>query len=152
MMKIYTELIWSSTIKNQFQLDGYPSSPIVSCSMIEIPKNTGRKSEVQVTSLFYKNNLLNQSLYNIGNVPSPLCPYCQTEEETSDHLIFRCAFVDERLRSNAKTAYRSALKLCENENEPDIYIGLLNASRNENFIKCCIDIVHCLSIKVLVEF
>ena len=152
IMKVYTELLWSSSMKTQFQLDGYPSSPIVSCDMINIPRNCRRETEVQVTSLFYKNNLLNQSLYNIGNVPSPLCPYCQNEEETSDHLLFRCVFVEEQLRLNAKEAYRNALKLSENDDEPDIYIGLLNASRSDSFIKCCIDIVHCLSMKVQIEF
>ena len=152
MMKKYTEILWSSTMKNQFQLDGYPSPPIASCEMLQIPRNTTRETEVQVTSLFYKNNLLNQSLYNIGNVPSPLCSYCQLEEETSDHLLFRCAFVEEQLKLDAKAAYKSALNLCENDAEPDIYIGLLNASRSDKFIKCCTDIVRCLNIKVLVDF
>ena len=152
MMKKYTEILWSSTMKNQFQLDGYPSPPIASCEMLQIPRNTTRETEVQVTSLFYKNNLLNQSLYNIGNVPSPLCSYCQLEEETSDHLLFRCAFVEEQLRLDAKAAYKSALNLCENDAEPDIYIGLLNACRSDKFIKCCTDIVRCLNIKVLVDF
>ena len=152
MMKLYTESLWSTSMKYQFQLEGYPTSPLINCDPIPIPPNTPRQTEVQVTSLFYKNNTLNQCLYNLSKAASPMCPYCEAEEETSSHLIFRCQFVDESLRLNAKAAYRSALKLEETEEEPEDYIGLLSASKNVNFIKSCIEIVHCLNIKVLIDF
>ena len=152
MMKLYTELLWTSTMKTQFQLEGYPTPPSITCDPIPIPPNTPRQTEVQVTSLFYKNNTLNQCLYNLDKTPSPLCPYCKTEEETASHLLFRCLFVDERLRKDAKSAYKSALKLGENDAEPDDYIGLLSASKNDNFIKSCIEVVRCLKIKVLIDF
>ena len=152
MMKSFTELVWSSSIKNQFQMEGYPSIPTVNCEPIPIPRNTNRETEVKLISLFYKNNLLNQSLYNISRAPSPMCSFCQDEEETADHLLFRCRTVDTQLRTNARTAYRSALKLQKKDTEPDIYIGLLCACKNDIFVKSCIDIVKTLDISVLIDF
>ena len=152
MMKSYTELVWSSSMKNQFQIEGYSSPPTVSCEPIPIPRNTNRETEVKLISLYYKNNLLNQSLYNIDRAPSPMCSFCQEEEETADHLLFRCSSVDTQLRSNARKAYRSALKLVEKDAEPDIYIGLLSACKSDLFVKSCIDIVKTLDIRVLIDF
>ena len=148
MIQKYTEAIWSLSSQNKFQLQGYPSKPTINCNPIAIPKNTPRETEVKVISLFYKNNLLNQSLWNIDRAPSPLCPYCQREEETSDHLLFRCQFVEEGLRLQIKDAYQSALKLCDFDIEPEYYISLLSVCKSHKFIKACIDIVNCLDIKV----
>ena len=152
MMKTYTEILWLSTLKIQFQMDGYPIPPTVKCEQIPIPRNISREKEVQVISLFYKNNLLNQSLYNIDRAASPLCTYCHAEEETADHLLFRCSHVDEQRRLNAKSLYRKALNLSESDPEPDVYIGLLCACKNINFINSCIDIVNKLDMKVHVDF
>ena len=92
MMKRYTEsMLWASSLKNQFQIDGYQLSPTPSCEMIPLPQNTSRIHEVQFMSLLYKNNLLNQSLYNLSKVPSPMCSYCNQEEETADHLLLHAA-------------------------------------------------------------
>ena len=152
MMKTYTEnMLWASALKNQFQLDGYHLSPKPSCNNIPIPKNTTRKSEVQLMSLLYKNNLLNQSLYNISKVPSPLCTYCHLEEETAEHLLFKCTFVEEQLRTNAESSYRHALNLAENEDLPDSYIGLLCACKDAPFVKTCIAIIEKLDIRVTFE-
>ena len=92
-------------------------------------------------ALCYKNNLLNQSLYSIGRKASPLCRYCSVEEETSHHLLFYCGFVDENLRQSAHRTYRLAIKLQEEEPEPDSFIGLLDAIKNCEFVKACIDII-----------
>ena len=148
MMTKYTEELWSSSNKIIFQLEGYPSAPILNSKPIPIPRNTPRETEVQLISLFYKNNLLNQSLYKIDRVPSPKCPYCLQEEETADHLLFRCPYVNVQLRNNAIDAYESALKETDTEVKSDAFIGLLSACKSEKFIKCCIDIVKCLNIKV----
>lgn len=152
MMKHYIEnVLWTSSLKNQFQLDGYPSPPIPSCEQIPFPRHTTRDKEVQLMSLLYKNNLLNQSLYNINRVPSPLCPYCSLEEETADHLLFRCNYVEEELKLRAKNTYRLALNLAEGEAEPDSYTGLLSACKNSQFISACIDILYCVNVKVTFE-
>ena len=149
MIKQYTgTVLWASSLSNQFQLNGYHSSPSPSCYPISIPKETPRKAEVQLVSLFYKNNLLNQSLYNIGQVASPLCRYCHLEEETPSHLIFNCNHIDANIRNAAYINYRKALNLNDEDPEPDSYIGLLNAIRNESFIKSCIDIVRLLNFEV----
>ena len=107
MMKKYTEdVLWFSTLKIQFQLDGYPSSPMPSCDIIPFSFNTPREKEVQYMSLIYKNNLLNQFLYNLGRVPSPLCSYCFMEEETAEHLLFKCSYIKDELKLNVTSKYQ----------------------------------------------
>ena len=54
MMKQYTEkVLWVASIRNQFQIDGYQTSPNPSCDLIPIPPGTPRKAEVQLLSLLY---------------------------------------------------------------------------------------------------
>jgi hypothetical protein len=152
MMKKYTEtVLWATSIRNQFQLDGYPTVPNTSCDLIPMPSGTPRKAEVQLVSLLYKNNLLHQSLYNIGRNPSPLCRFCKEEEETAEHLLFNCSHVDQHLRRSAYLNYRLALHLSDTDPDPDCYIGLLNASRNCDFIKSCLDIVNLLNFDVTID-
>ena len=152
MMKQYTEkVLWAASIRNQFQIDGYQTSPNPSCDLIPIPPGTPRKAEVQLLSLLYKNNLLNQSLYNIGRSPSPLCRFCNQEEEIAEHILFNCSSVDQELRSSAHSKYRQSLKLKENEQEPIFYIGCLDAIRNIDFVKSCLMIVTTLDIDVTVD-
>ena len=149
MMQLYIEReLWGSSLKYQFQSDGYQVSPTPSCDLLPLPNNTTRKQEVQFMSLLYKNNLLNQSLWNLSKVPSPLCPHCNQEEETADHLLFSCNGVEEQLRTEAKHTYRMALKLSNGDMEPEPYIGILNATRDINFVKCCLAIVRELDIRV----
>ena len=152
MMKQYTEtVLWSASIRNQFQVDGYPIAPSPRCDIIPIPPETPRKTEVQLLSLLYKNNLLHQSLYNIGRTPSPLCRFCNIEVETAEHLLFYCSYVDQHLRSSAHNNYRLALRLNDGEPEPIFYIGLLNAIRNSDFLKSCLNIVTVLNFEVTVD-
>ena len=149
MIQHYTEdILWKPSVIHQFQLEGYALSPTPVCNMIPVPNNTTREMEVQLLSLFYKNNLLNQSLYNIDRAPSPNCSKCENEEETADHLLFRCDLVNENLRQNAKDSYRNALKLGDGDAEPEVFIGLLDASRSANFIKSCVEIVRQSDIKI----
>ena len=152
MMKRFTEtVLWAASVRNQFQIDGYQEAPQPSCDIIPVPINTPRKREVQLMALLYKNNILNQSLYNISKVPSPLCSFCGLVEETPDHLLFNCSFVDEQLRHCAKSNYRLALNLSASEEEPDPYIGLLTASRDKSFISSCLDIVNILDFRVTID-
>ena len=113
--------------------------------------STPRKTEVQLISLAYKNNLLKQSLYNIGRSPSPKCRFCNKEEETAEHLLFNCSHVDAHLRSTAYNNYRQSLQLNETDPEPIFYIGYLIAIRNVEFVKACICIVTALDIDVSVD-
>ena len=152
MMKHYTEkVLWAPSIRNQFQLDGYHTSPNPCCDLIPIPPGTPRKSEVQLLSLLYKNNLLNQSLYNIGRRPSPVCRFCNQDEETAEHLLFNCRSVDQQHKTTARSTYRLALQLNDDEPEPTFYIGCLNAIRNSEFVKSCLTIVTLLDFEVTVD-
>ena len=152
MVNIYIEnVLWISSPRNQFQLDGYQLPPKPSCNRIPIPRNTPRKQEVQLMALLYKNNVLNQCLYNLGKVPSPMCSFCQQEEETADHLLFRCGSVEEHRRQCVRRNYRLALHITDTDAEPDSYIGLLNASRNSSFIISVLDILSSLDFNVTVD-
>ena len=76
--------LWKPMIKTQFQIEGYATFPEPHCATLPIPPNTARENEVLLMSLFYKNNIMNGSLYKIGKVPSPLCSLCNQEEETAE--------------------------------------------------------------------
>ena len=152
MMKRYTDKeLWYFTLRNKFLLDGYPSAPAPSSDSLQVPHNTPRNHEVLLMSLFYKNNLLNNSLWNINKVPSPLCSACSEAEETAEHVLFQCRAVDEELRTNIAHTYRLANHLEEGEAAPESYIGLLNAIKNEQFLTLCLDVVISLNLRETVE-
>ena len=152
MMNLYTEsVLWKMTLKTQFQLEGYHNYPMPSCSKLPIPSSTNRITEVLVMSMLYKNNLLNSSLYRLGKVPSPLCSLCATEEQTADHILFRCSKVDEDLRQSAWTNYRLANDLSDGEDTAVDFIGLVNTSRDKNFIMSCMNIVSSIDLNVTIE-
>ena len=102
-------------------------------------------------SFLHKNNILNSSLYKLGKVPTPLCSLCATEEETADHILFRCPQVDENLRKDAATSYRLANNLGEGEHATADFVDLLNTSRNKNFVTSAINLVNSVDLKVTVE-
>ena len=147
MITSYTDsVLWLPKIQNQFQLDGYASAPIPTSGNIPIPRNTDRKTEVLLMSLFYKNNLLNQSLWNISKVPSPLCSACQLHEETAEHLLFNCASVEDRLKDNVLLHYRRVNNLQDGE-DLDSYVGILNARADEQFITSCLKVIRTLNLR-----
>ena len=57
LIKKYTEKIWSSSVKNEFNMDGFQHVPKPSYSRLPVPANTTRREEV---TLMYTNNLFNQ--------------------------------------------------------------------------------------------
>ena len=91
---------------------------------------------------------MNDSLYKLGKVPSPLCSLCGQEEETSDHILFRCSSVEENLRVRAIAAYELANA---DREEEDTYIGLLNASKNPEFVQACLDVINTVDLRVTIE-
>ena len=143
----YTDtVLWQETVKSQFQIDGYATSPTPSSVKTPIPKGTPRNTEVIVMSMFYKNNLLNQMLWNLSKVPSPLCSSCSLQEETPEHILFQCSSVNANLRSEAVSHYNRVNKISDiDEIEP--YIGLLNARKDDKFIITCINIVKSLNLR-----
>ena len=102
-------------------------------------------------SLFYKNNILNQALWNLGKVPSPLYSLCSQQEETAEHILFQCSAVDELLRSSAINHYRRVNSIEDGDDATDTYIGLLNACKDRFFIKACMDIIANLDLRMTVE-
>ena len=84
----------------------------------------------------YPNNLFNDFLWrHTYQVQSPLCQKCNIQEETPYHIILQC--------SNLANDARSILKkiLSEDEISQEDTITILNGSRQENFIKLCLEIL-----------
>ena len=152
MMNHYIETeLWKSALKTQFQIDGYYEYPKPSCATLPIAANTTREKEVLLMSLFYKNNISNSSLYKLGRVPSPLCSMCEREEDTPDHIIFRCPEVDAERRRDAATQYRLANNLEEREDIVADFIALLNTSRHKPFMDSCVEIINLINVRTSID-
>ena len=140
IMTKYIEHLWSKSIKNEYQLEGHSIIPNPSVKPLPIPKGISRNIEVLILSLFYENNLLNSFLYryNPDFFISPLCP-CTQEEQTANHLLFRCPLVNNQLRSqaykNLQLAVGKEVALIESQ------VILMNASRNPAFMNNVIEII-----------
>ena len=136
MMTRYTEKVWHSSIINEYSLEGYNNVPVPSCSPLPIPKDTTRKQEVLLMSLFYPNNLFNDNVYrHTYQAESPLCRKCSVQEETPCHIILQCSNLSE-------VAYRHLRKeIGEERCRYEDTTTLLNASRSQDFIKTCLDIL-----------
>ena len=142
--------LWKPMIKTQFQIEGYATFSEPRCTTIPIPPNTSRENEVLLMSLFYKNNIMNDSLYKIGKVPSPLCSLCHQEEETAEHIIFKCGAVNQDLHKEADKQYRLARNLDDNTNIQPDFIDLLNSSRNQPFIQSCMNIINSVKLRTTI--
>ena len=131
----YTELLWAESVRNEFQLEGQCILPNPRCSPIPLNSKMDRQSEVKLLSLFYENNLFNSFLYkhNIRGVLSPLC-VCGKEEQTAHHFLTRCELVKSELRNKTYAYLQNAALPEENS------IGLLNLSRNVDFLNLLIEI------------
>ena len=132
----YIEKIWESKIENEYTLDGHFHKPKPSCSPLLIPKNTTRKQEVLLMSLFYPNNLFNSHIYRYTyQAESPLCRKCERKEETPYHIILECTdLAEEARRLLAKT-------ISEEEIQINDTTTLLNGRNNPEFLKICLDIL-----------
>ena len=139
--------LWKPSLRSQFQMEGYANHPNPVCDPLPIPTNISRETEVLIMSLFYKNNLLNDSLYKIGKVASPLCSLCHQEEETASHIIFCCQAIDQDLHMEATSNYKKANKISVSESIDVDHIGLLNTSRYDPFIKSCIKIITSVKLR-----
>ena len=142
MVNKYIEnILWKPALITQFQMDGYTCAPTPSTNMLPIPTNTSRNIEILLMSLMYKNNLMNQFLWNLSRVESPLCHNCRKQSETPEHIIFHCEKINKELRSRVIHHYCKANRI-EEYHHIDSYIGILNASREEGFINGCVEIIQ----------
>lgn len=133
----YTELLWTSSVRNEFLCEGQRVIPRPSCSPLPLNQNIDRKSEVMLMSMFYENNLMNSFLYrrNIQEVSSPLC-YCGTEEQTVHHIVLRCERVDPDLRARAMNCLQTVNGVDEST------IVMLNFSRDKEFMNILAEIIE----------
>lgn len=94
IFKLYTIYIWQKTIDTKFSNEAHICAPKVSLNVISFPNHFSRKDEVNVTSLFYKNNLLNYPLFQVNprKFPNPFCSHGCIDEETSQHIICYCIY------------------------------------------------------------
>ena len=107
---------------------------------LPIAIGTPRDIEVLTFSLFYENNLLNNFLYryNPEVFTSPLCD-CRQEEQTANHVLFRCPVINQQLRLQACNNFQTAVG--DEVAEIESTTILVNASRNPAFMKSVVDIV-----------
>ena len=131
VIKSYTELLWSSSLINKYQNEGYPQAPKPSCTPLPIPHGTPRDLETKLLNLFYKNNITNSFLYTIGKAPTPLCPTCKAAEDSISHIMLSCSKTSDINKNKIKSFISS-----DYADE----ITTLNLSRNPEFIKTMIDI------------
>ena len=132
----YLEALWYKKLKNEFLTEGIQYPPKPSCKNLPVPRNTSRKDEVLLMSLMYPNNLFNDFLWrHTYQVQSPLCQKCHIQEETPYHIILQC--------SNKANDAQMMLKkiLSDDEILQEDSITILNGSRQENFIKLCLEIL-----------
>ena len=134
IIKTYTEKLWSTSLTNQYQNQGYPRAPNPSCSTIPIPQGTPRDLEVKLLNLFYKNNITNSFLYKIGKAPSPMCPSCNSNEDTISHILLTCPNTSDM----DKFRIQSFISPDEDVDE----ITTLSLSRKPEFIKTMINITQ----------
>ena len=134
------KVLWKKVLRTQFQMEGYSEVPEPSVKMLPIPNNINRNEEILLMSFMYKNNLLNNFLWQQDKVESPLCHKCKVSEETSEHILLECLAIKPELRQNILKNY-----VIENQiqapHEIDPYIGIINASRNAGFIGDCLDVI-----------
>ena len=147
MMNQYLEkVLWKTVLSNQFQMEGYNAAPNPSVKVLPIPDQVPRNMEILLMSLMYKNNLMNNFLWSIGRAESPLCHKCKEGIETPEHLILKCRNVNQELQATICRFYQKA-----NESEGHIfidpYIGIINASREEGFIKACVELIQTCKLK-----
>ena len=135
-MKKYTESLWDDSLKNEFLCDGHNTIPKASLAPLPIVSSITRKQEVMLMSMFYDNNLLNSFLKKINRpeAPSALC-HCGIDEQTPYHVVLKCPEVDQELRS------RALEYLCFDGGDGENSTVLLNSSRDENFVKCLMEII-----------
>ena len=134
MIKIYTEKLWSISLNNKYQNEGYHRAPNPSCSIIPIPQETSRQLEVNLLNLFYKNNITNSFLYKIGKAPSPICSSCKSSEDTISHILLNCP--------NTSESDKLKIQSFINPDQEVDEITTLNLSRNAEFMKTMINITQ----------
>ena len=132
----YTELIWSNISNNQQIMNGELVLAKPQRSPIPVPTHTDRKEEVLLLSLFYPNNLMNSFVYrHTFNAESPLCPRCNSKEQTAYHVIMECNSHLQKIQAITQKI------LGEEAAQVDHHNTLLNCSRNSEFIQCALEIL-----------
>ena len=134
IIKAYTEKLWSISLTNKYHNEGYPRAPNPSCSVLPLPHGISRDLEVKLLNLFYKNNITNSFLYSIGKASSPLCPRCESTEDTISHILLSCP--------NTSEADKLKIHDFVGQDQEVDEITTLSLSRNADFIKTMINITQ----------
>jgi hypothetical protein len=87
--------IFAKSPRAPFALEIDPTMP--SATFLKITKNMPRRHTSLLIQLRMGHVALNKHLHKIGKADSPLCPACQSTQETMHHNLFRCpAFSEQR--------------------------------------------------------
>ena len=144
MIQKYTEVVWQSTINNQYMAEGYPNIPRVTCAKLPIPPLTDRILETLLLSHFYNNNLMNGYLHSIGHhkALTPLCT-CKAAIQTPYHCMLECELVDTTLLQELKDNIDAFHNKNPSMMNTDIsnHITLLNMSRNRTILELMVKVI-----------
>ena len=141
IMTRYIEHLWKLSIQNELQLEGYGVIPDPKCSMIPIPIGTNREEEVMITSMFYPNNTLNNSLHhiNVNKFPSPLC-ICGMSFQTAHHILFQCNNTDPSLKT--ETFYTLQKLVGDEQAAMESSLVLLKACKDPVFVQKVSEVIN----------
>ena len=132
----FVEFIWQKRIQNIFLNDGYNVIPVVTCKSIPFPKEISRENETLLMSMFYKNNLLNSSLFQINprKYTNPFCSFGCSDLETSYHIMAACNNNPHKneIMNTLIQAFGSDVA------HIDSHITLLNVKNNFQFLELCL--------------
>ena len=138
---MFSEYLWQRKVQTEFLFNGYSQIPLVNCKSVNIPNNISRKNEVLLLSLFYKNNLLNSSLFTINpqKFSFATCSYGCNELETTHHILASCIHNPYKVEFNE---FLGSLEIDTFEShEFDFHINLLNILHNEKLLELCLKII-----------
>ena len=140
-IRIYTELLWLESIRNEYMCEGHSILPKPSCQPLPIQNTLNRETEVLLMSLAYENNLLNGFIHRMkpSDCESPLC-YCGDGIQTSTHILFECKAIpkessDMALQILQEVIGKLDISVINN-------IAILNGMRDRKFITTVLNIIH----------
>ena len=149
MINNFTEDAWKEVVRNEYQNKGESVIPVPSCKPLVLPEQTTRQTEVNIMSLMYENNLLNEFLYKRNLTNSDKCPNCDNGVHTAHHILFECNNIPEEQRELAFS--HLAESIGHDQAAIQSPTTILMGSRCLEFIRLCKDIVDSMDMRDTIE-
>ena len=127
----YQAKLWNSRLVNsQEPINNSRLKPPPVEQFKAVKLSTRRSHETLILSMLHGHTVLNQFRYDRSQVPSPLCPYCGTEEETEHHLLF-CP------TTTHKQSFKHLNAYCTEKGLELNFTSILNSRIDEPIQKLC---------------